>query len=488
LNKHILNELEGNLQEEFSSDQYNTVVKSYRIDPKHNVEAGDPYESFVRQLADAPSYNPTSLLEPSEPFSKLIDQVFAENDFECLIKRSSEKVREKNRAEIKHYLSSVIWNLYKIRQTSKNPYMRISKDNSSYTKGSRYNGANLGRRISQVIDHLAIKRLVEKFSGFNGRKGQFSYQTRIKPSDALCKHLDSLPDWLSEDYSIKEVIILKDGVTKKLVEYDDYEETSESNNTRNILTKLNAINSMSDIRIKGMNSNFYSFADKNNASKIVDIRNSFIYAVYHRQTSGEWLYGRMHGPWWQSVPGKHRTNIVINDNSTVCLDYSAQILNIVSSWEGIQLESDPYNIPHLRHYITPKKHRAITKACVMMMINCESRAKASQALSKWINGEEGKGKDAKLQHFDLINDYLDALEARYFGLMKHFYMSKGLMLFKQDSDLARDIIQVFVNQSICILPIHDGFIVEEKHKKLLRVTMHECWTARFGTRIDVKEE
>lgn len=57
-----------------------------------------------------------------------------------------------------------------------------------------------------------------------------------------------------------------------------------------------------------------------------------------------------------------------------------------------------------------------------------------------------------------------------------------------DAEIARNIIQKFLDVDKVILPIHDGFIAKQSDESFLESTMKQVWFDKFGTNIPIKRE
>ena len=56
----------------------------------------------------------------------------------------------------------------------------------------------------------------------------------------------------------------------------------------------------------------------------------------------------------------------------------------------------------------------------------------------------------------------------------------------RDAEIARQIIQTFLDAGKIVLPIHDGFVTKQSDEDFLRETMERVWFEMFGTTIPIK--
>lgn len=455
------------------------MITRYDYIQRH-IEFGTTYDY-------ANPYDITSMVETSEPFTKLIDQLYVAYYFATLTKVKSPKAIITNIEMVKKCLASLVWNLYLIQKEDVAKYMYISRNENDYAVKSEYNTLDISSRIIEVMDHMVEHKLISKQKGYHDKEAKKGKVSRIRPNWILGEKLLDLPDWLATDYSLKSVInyTLAKDKKRKLIEYP---ETDYTNGVRKILTDYNTeLMDGVEISMKGNEGHRFDFTDKNGDRSSIDLRSTFLHAVFHKKKDGSLTYGRMHSP-WQQIPSKYRDGLLINGQPTTCYDYSGIIVNALASKEGVQLPDDPYDVPVVRSYITPEKHRAIVKLAMVMMINNPSKKKTSCALAKDLNKEPDLSDGEKKQNKAIASEYLNAIEHKYSNIKHLFYKDNGCDYFKEDSDLARDIIAIFIKEGIPILPIHDGFIVQRQHHEFLRKIMNGAWKSKFGTTIGIKLE
>jgi hypothetical protein len=62
----------------------------------------------------------------------------------------------------------------------------------------------------------------------------------------------------------------------------------------------------------------------------------------------------------------------------------------------------------------------------------------------------------------------------------------GKQLFMHDAEIARRIIQTFLDAGKVVLPIHDGFVAKKSDEDFLQESMRCVWFETFGTKIRIK--
>ena len=98
--------------------------------------------------------------------------------------------------------------------------------------------------------------------------------------------------------------------------------------------------------------------------------NKFVRRIFYR---GSWEYGgRLHGGFWQQVNEDVRKKILINDFTTVELDFSGLHINIAYELEGLTpLSADAYQV-ELIFNVTAEEQREWMKSLSLMCFKAKS--------------------------------------------------------------------------------------------------------------------
>ncbi len=177
--------------------------------------------------------------------------------------------------------------------------------------------------------------------------------------------------------------------------------------------------------------------------------------------------GRFFGGLFQTITKSQRKKLLINGNKTVEFDYASLHINILYHKHKLNLEKDAYEIKSF--------DRKTTKFAMMIILNANSRATAEKAINF-------KFKNKQINAKDLINK----IEESHAAIKSEFYNPKiGSKLQYIESSIAFGIMQHFLNQQIIILPIHDGFIIEEEHGESLKKAMKLFYKKKMRKEINV---
>lgn len=191
-----------------------------------------------------------------------------------------------------------------------------------------------------------------------------------------------------------------------------------------------------------------------------------LYRVFHDdllQTGG-----RFYGGWWQEIPSYFRHHIVIDSIQTIECDFSGLHPSILYAESGHPIPQDPYSP------IAGKDHRDTIKRCFNAMLN--AKRTMTQAPKGVDIGPTGLSWPELV---DLIMDY-------HTPIKRHFFTGAGLWLMKKDSDLAEQVMLLFVMRRKACLPVHDSFIVQKGDANQLLQDMTETFMEQYGVKPEIK--
>lgn len=336
-------------------------------------------------------------------------------------------------------------------------YSRDTKHQSSEKK--RINP----RKIIKAIEFLSDEGYIVNVKGqghINPEKRRISY---IYPTEKFTDLFDvqMVAPMYEEIYNQTcPVVELRDEKKKPI----SFRSSKMTVDMENMIRKLNEINEKAEIR---------------------DGNGELLTNIYCRVFNENFEYG---GRFYKAdiLRLKHKKNqerfsVTINGEAVTEVDFSNLHFRIAAAKEGIpdsDIPADVYTgiLEDTDNYVD----REIVKLAVNIMFNSYDDRDAIKAIQGEINklpADEkliytlGLGKSV----FSLVCDnYPDFVDLFCNG------DSYGRRLQNDDSNLAADILSVFVEKEIPILPVHDSFVVAEKYEELLIQTMGDCFRARFG--------
>jgi hypothetical protein len=166
--------------------------------------------------------------------------------------------------------------------------------------------------------------------------------------------------------------------------------------------------------------------------------------------------GRFYGL-LQNLPKKERKNLLMDGSPVSERDYSSLHLRILHGLLGKELQEDPYEFPGLS--------RETGKKLMMILLGSPDKTVVTRAVNRWLSPEERP----------LLPGFIEKNKT----ISQFFCCGFATILQKRDSLLAEDIIRDFTKREIPILPVHDSFVVPEKHQDLLEETMISTWMRNY---------
>jgi len=186
--------------------------------------------------------------------------------------------------------------------------------------------------------------------------------------------------------------------------------------------------------------------------------------------------GRLYGGWWIAIPAYLRPTIIINDQPTVELDYSGCAIRMLYHLRGKECPDDPYRLEEIAAFeaetgYRPGHYREAIKALTQARINGTNRDK--DMMCDLPDGASFSPRFTRDQVTTMI-------EAKHEAIADAFGSGAGLRLQRMDSDLALTIVTGLMEKGVVALPIHDSFIVQERHKEKLFQEMNDRYKDKFG--------
>lgn len=210
------------------------------------------------------------------------------------------------------------------------------------------------------------------------------------------------------------------------------------------------------------------------ASSEAQVRSSGPRDLY-RQFSGSLAeHGRFYGGWWQNIPAADRAHITIRKERTVELDFQGLVARMLYHQEGREYEGDPYAIPEIqaaaeRDGIPWKDVRPVVKQVFNFMLNAKKRGGYEQ--SDAFNG---------LPPSIAKTEVVEAIERFHAPIRHRFFKRQALRLMNQDARICEKVLSAGLRDDVIVLPVHDSFIVKQRHSDWLRVEMDKAYREELG--------
>jgi hypothetical protein len=251
-------------------------------------------------------------------------------------------------------------------------------------------------------------------------------------------------------FSPPEIVILRDA-NKELIDYTDNDET------RRIRFNLLAINDALAATELGYQDRLIRSGDilVADGEKIV-VRNA-LHRVFNRGSFD--LGGRFYGAWWQNIKSAERRRIGVNGSRSVELDHSQLHPRLLYAIASKSIDGDAYEIEGW--------NRPLVKEAVNTLINADDELSAMQSIARSISGKGA---------FDRAQALIGQIKAKHSGIADSFGTGAGVRLMRIDSDMAESVQLRLIGRGAVGLPIHDSFIVEERHAGILEEIMDEVFS------------
>jgi hypothetical protein len=312
--------------------------------------------------------------------------------------------------------------------------------------------AHRTRYWPELLSYTTVMRFVEReargsIENKTSAPGQRGTQSRMRLSATAAQRFEH--GGVPLVFCPPEIVILRD-VNKKQIDYIDNAET------RHIRFNLLAINdalAATELTCQGrlMRSGEVLEVDGN---RIV-VRNA-LHRVFNRGAFD--LGGRFYGAWWQNIKRAERPHIGVNGSRSVELDHSHIHPRLLYALAGNSIDGDAYEIEGW--------NRPLVKEAMNTLINADDELSAMQSIARSIGGKGALGKAQKLA---------GQIKAKHPGIADSFGTGAGLRLMRVDSDMAESVQLRLIGRGIVGLPIHDSFIVEERHAGVLKEIMDEVF-------------
>ena len=353
----------------------------------------------------------------------------------------------------------------------------------------------IGRAYKGMIE---LGYLYEAEAGFNDRhpdKGKFSKSrfTRFRAEDKLI-NLFSLqeqrafpviiPPKTNDSIIVQEKIRTNHGGTKK--HRTKFLETTYTTQLRTNIEIINQALSRHwyDLEIENEQfkvlQNLLSTTEVKEQGKeyVLDLSQRTLFRIFNDNNFE--TGGRFYGGWWQNIPKKYRSNIIIDGKQTVEFDYSSIHPTILYLREGLVAPNDAYTqiIDDCFDVAINNRNelRSMLKGAFNAMLNAKKTMK---------NAPNGIYPDRFGLNWRQVSD---AIQKSHASIAHHFYSDMGRRLQKVDSDIAELVMLHFADRNIPILPIHDSFIMHHRFDIELSEMMKKAFERIVGGPVGVEQK
>lgn len=350
---------------------------------------------------------------------------------------------------------------------------KISKDRNRYVQ-SRYAFHNLSYRttIDDVLPLLVEDGWIEII-----RRGSFDRSTR-KGKQTEIRGTKKLTDMFKEYKTelprlLKRLPLFETIQVKIKKQFIDYSDTTLTESWRENLKQINTC-LLRHWSYLDLTKNEWSLLQQEAMANVdheyrpVDVSRQTLHRVFNSPNFNEG--GRFYGGWWQSIPSRYRSMIILDGKQTVELDYGQLNPTMMYAKAGRTLDGDAYDIGISSDY------RDIIKKTFNSMVQAPYKlTHPPRKLPISITGLKWKEIAEKiLQRNEPIKDM--------------FFKGMGNTLQFEDSQIAEKVMLHFVKWDAPILPVHDSFISHHGYESDLNDVMSDAFEQQYGVKAKIKLE
>lgn len=381
-------------------------------------------------------------------------------------------LRQTGNARIrKRHLKVVLLDLYVNWWADPTLKTTYSRSPNSYNAGSIYNELHISRVTINVVDWLEESGLVEHRTGFYNKATKKGFNSRLWPTEALTDRFKearfSIYDLGYDENRV--AVVLKDTEKKE----EEYHPTPETNAMEVDLKRYNQLlhrtfilpHSLDSPRLES-NASSLNFAHQ---------QSKFTYRVFNRSSFS--LGGRFYGGWWSTCKKALRNDILINDASSIEIDFGSLHPNLLYAREGIdmwaEMKNGPYSIEPVSFEVKEDGLRQLAKQLMLILLNVD---KVAVVCSAFRYAQDSGSPYKKLKDKEIF-EVVDQLFGIHTSISGYFTSGVSLELQFVDSKIAARIVNHFTDLDVPVLVVHDSFIVPQGWEDDLEAIMDLAFKA-----------
>ncbi|SFL46127.1 hypothetical protein [Methylobacterium pseudosasicola] len=340
-------------------------------------------------------------------------------------------------------------------------WVSYSRRKAFYAGQGRYQGtAYTYDRVLTAVGELVGLGLLEEVRAHPGDHLTTGRQSRIRASPSLLAAYRDAPFV----YNPRPCALLLKDEAGDLVRYTD------TRQTRRLAAELDRVNAhLGQVRISMPTGEGWEHVGRVVRARhdgrgtwtgVTPTPRPEVYRVFGR---GRWdRHGRLYG-WWQNLPKGRRRELLINGEVSVEPDFATLHPRILYAARGHRLTHDPYE--------TGTHPRAEGKLALNVALNAKTMTAAASALMF----RDGWGHTWGYTH-----GLLKAVVKRNAPIAKDIGADRGVRCMAVDSAIAVDVIKACEKASVCVLPVHDSFIVPSSQGAWMEAKMEEILSNVLG--------
>lgn len=338
--------------------------------------------------------------------------------------------------------------------------LSYSRRKSWWAQPRRYlGGAYTYGRVVPFVDRLASDGLIEHWKAPAVPSG--GRQSTLRATAALIADLAPV----SFVYEVGETVRLRDADKNA----KDYAETDWTLSCRRNLAAINEGLGSVTLALPGAESMPHGVRVATPRGGVVlrDHRNQ-VFRVFNNDFRHG---GRMYGHDVQQLPKTWRRRLLIDGEHVAEPDYNYLHPQMLYALAGKRLVGDPY--------IVEGFDRSLCKMALNTLVNSHNHAQGLMAVAREIErrdrGDPDYGGWPTKGSRDQAGRLIEALKACHSEIAGSLHTGMGTRLQFLDSLMAERVLLALQRHGVVGLPVHDSFIVPERHNDLTRQTMAEAF-------------
>jgi hypothetical protein len=330
------------------------------------------------------------------------------------------------------------------------PAVSYSRRPQFYSGQGRYHGtAYAYRTVVPMVDHLTGLGLLEnQIAPANPNLGR---QSVFRATAAL---ISAVPEaQIARAKCCPRELVRLRNFDRQLV---DYQENENTRRMRRVLTEQNEAVGSINIELTGPE----IWLDGAVLRVGENVRLFPAQYSLFRVFNGNWKRGgRLYGGWWQNAPKNIRAMVHLDRQSTIEEDHAQLHPRLLYARAGRDLEGDAYTLPGW--------DRRACKIAFNVLLNANNYPSARAVIANKIGGDDAYPRAGLL---------IKEMKKRHAAVGGYFHTGVGLSLQNQDAAMAEFVLKRLLKRGIVALPVHDSFLVQERHAGDLKEAMNASFS------------
>lgn len=359
--------------------------------------------------------------------------------------------------------NSIMTSLVLAGLAGRDRWVSYSRSKRFYQSLARYEGtAYTYDRVLAVVDELGEMGLIEEQRALPSKEPS-GWQSRMRATDRLLAAFDGAP---VEHVGPRDVLELRDEAGNRM----QYLDTERTRRLRRAVEARNE--ALRGIRIEMPERDGWvhtpghvSARSEKGKRGWAHIRPTPVPQVVRIYGRGRWdMHGRLYG-WWQQLPEDRRAELLINGEAAFEADWSACHPTLLYAMAGAVPVGDVYKVDGF--------HRDHGKAALNRAINCKSLNGAVLSLLNDEKVDPGSWPHDEAYTRRLVNAVAD----RNSDIRQYLGSDAGIRLMHIESEMCMEVLRRCERQGIPALPVHDGFVTQDKKRVEITAIMVEVMDA-----------